>query len=55
MLTTIWTESQKITKLINFALIIDAGKHFDFDKTDMAFFEDFTINIEGYIFSYMAY
>ena len=44
VITNIWTESQKITKLINFALIVDAGKHFDFDKTDMAFFEDCIIN-----------
>ena len=44
VVTLIWTSSTKITKLINFALIVDAAKHFDyFDKSEYEFFEDYTI------------
>ena len=46
VVSQIWTNNQKITKLINFALIIDAGKHFDFDKSDMPYFENDIVNIK---------
>ena len=39
--TVIWSEIYKISKLINFALIVDAGAGFSFDKDEMKQFEDY--------------
>ena len=41
--TMIWTNSQLVSRLINFALIVDAGKQFKFDNKDMDFFKDRTV------------
>ena len=41
VVTSIWTSNRKITKLINFALILDAGVHFNFDKSRLWIFEDY--------------
>ena len=54
VVTKIWSSQQKITKLINFALIIDAGKWFSFDKNDMEYFKDhiaflYKIKIKKYL------
>ena len=40
VVTKIWTTIHKIPLLLNFVLIVDAGKHIDFDKSDMPFFDD---------------
>ena len=46
----IWTSSGELTKLINFALIIDAWKNFKFDKSRLKFFEGY-ISVSYIIFN----